>query len=416
MSLENTQRKKTAAPQVEKRLLLMGGQIHAAADLGSWCYGADGTLFHSTADHQEQLSVFLQIGSVLQAAQQDRDQRPHILEDPIGIHWISEWCTDIKLLLLLGPFLLKNVTTEALMKRLDGMPLTLQTKRQYLRVMESIPVMAHEQAEQYAALLHFTLYDEEFERDRIVLERTTAADERKVPQRAGNNDYARMAELESAMLEDLKSGSFDADVQRGKGYHGELQHFGLPDDLREAKDNLIIFCAMCARAVTEAGVSLDTAMLMENRYICRIERAQQLSDIEEILRSMYEEFLDHVKALQEDSGLSREIRRVREYISHHYAEPLELAKLAQQVGYSEYYLTRKFTRQTGEKLSDYILEIRISAAKRQLLTTQKDIQRISEELQFGSRSYFDRVFRNKVGVTPAQYRQRGIDRETQEEH
>ena len=68
MSLENTQRKKTAAPQVEKRLLLMGGQIHAAADLGSWCYGADGTLFHSTADHQEQLSVFLQIGSVLQAA------------------------------------------------------------------------------------------------------------------------------------------------------------------------------------------------------------------------------------------------------------------------------------------------------------------------------------------------------------
>ena len=123
-----------------------------------------------------------------------------------------------------------------------------------------------------------------------------------------------------------------------------------------------------------------------------------------------------MKALQEDAGLSREIRRVREYISHHYAEPLELAKLAQQVGYSEYYLTRKFTRQTGEKLSDYILEIRIGAAKRQLLTTQKDIQRISEELQFGSRSYFDRVFRNKVGVTPAQYRQRGINRETKEEH
>ena len=394
----------------------MAGQIHAAADLGSWCYGEGGNLFHSTADHQEQLGVFLQIGSVLQAAWQDKDQAPHILEDPMGIHWISEWCTDKGLLLLLGPFLLKNVTTEALMNRLGRMSLSLQTKRQYLGVMESIPVMAYEQAVQYAALLHFTLYDEEYERDQIALERNGTADERGETQQLVSNDYARMAELESAMLEDLKSGSYDADTQREKGYHGELQHFGLSDDLREAKDNLIIFCALCARAVVEAGVSLQTAKLLENRYMCRIERAEQIADIGEITRAMYGEFLDHVKVLQEDSGFSQEVCRVRDYIRHHYMEPLELSQLAKQVGYSEYYLTRKFARETGEKLSDYILEIRISAAKRQLLTTQKDIQRISEELQFGSRSYFDRAFRNKVGMTPAQYRQRGIDRETQEEH
>lgn len=394
----------------------MAGQIHAAADLGSWCYGANGMFFHSTADHQEQLRVFLQIGSVLQAAWQDKDQAPHILEDPMGIHWISEWCTDKGLLLLLGPFLLKNVTTEALMNRLGRMSLSLQTKRQYLGVMESIPVMSYEQAVQYGALLHFTLYDEEYERDLILLERTGTAEEEEETQQTAKNDYARMAEVESVMLDDLKSGSYDTDKQRMKGYQGELQHFGLSDNLREAKDNLIIFCALCARAVVEAGVSLQTAKLLENRYMCRIERAEQIADIGEITRAMYGEFLDHVKVLQEDSGLSQEVRRVRDYIRHHYMEPLELSQLTKQVGYSEYYLTRKFARETGEKLSDYILEIRISAAKRQLLTTQKDIQRISEELQFGSRSYFDRAFRNKVGMTPAQYRQRGIDCETQEEH
>jgi AraC-like DNA-binding protein len=44
-----------------------------------------------------------------------------------------------------------------------------------------------------------------------------------------------------------------------------------------------------------------------------------------------------------------------------------------------------------------------------LLTSRKDIQQISEELQFGSRSYFDRVFRQEVGISPRQFREtRGL--------
>ena len=77
------------------------------------------------------------------------------------------------------------------------------------------------------------------------------------------------------------------------------------------------------------------------------------------------------------------------------------------MGYSEYYLTRKFTRETGQKLSDYIRDVRIDLAKGLLLTTSKDIQTISEELQFGSRGYFDRCFTKATGMSPARFRESG---------
>lgn len=57
------------------------------------------------------------------------------------------------------------------------------------------------------------------------------------------------------------------------------------------------------------------------------------------------------------------------------------------------------------KLTDYIRSVRLDAAKVMLLTSEKDIQQISEELQFGSRSYFDRVFRQEIGLSPKQFRE-----------
>jgi AraC-like DNA-binding protein len=61
------------------------------------------------------------------------------------------------------------------------------------------------------------------------------------------------------------------------------------------------------------------------------------------------------------------------------------------------------------KMTDYIRAVRLNAARVMLLTSRKDIQQISEELQFGSRSYFDRVFRQEVGISPRQFREtRGL--------
>lgn len=59
----------------------------------------------------------------------------------------------------------------------------------------------------------------------------------------------------------------------------------------------------------------------------------------------------------------------------------------------------------GVRLLDYIKDSRVELAKIWLLTTQKSVQEISDQMYFGSRNYFTKVFREKVGVTPAAYRE-----------
>ena len=86
---------------------------------------------------------------------------------------------------------------------------------------------------------------------------------------------------------------------------------------------------------------------------------------------------------------------------------ITLEDLARHCGYAEYDLSRKFAKETGMKISDYIYSVRIDAAKLLLLTTSREIQEISDLLRFGNRSHFDRVFRQHVGVSPAKFREQG---------
>ena len=120
-----------------------------------------------------------------------------------------------------------------------------------------------------------------------------------------------------------------------------------------------------------------------------------------------------IRQTLEADGLSKAVRDARDYIRMNYTKGLSAEEIARHCGYTEYYLTRKFAKEMGMKLTDYIRSVRLDAARVMLLTSEKDIQQISEELQFGSRSYFDRVFRQEIGLSPKQFREtRGQGKET----
>lgn len=68
------------------------------------------------------------------------------------------------------------------------------------------------------------------------------------------------------------------------------------------------------------------------------------------------------------------------------------------------FCSRKFQKEMGTRLSEYIRDTRLEYAKIWLLSTEKTVQEISEQLQFCSRNYFSRVFREKEGVSPQEFR------------
>lgn len=86
-------------------------------------------------------------------------------------------------------------------------------------------------------------------------------------------------------------------------------------------------------------------------------------------------------------------------------ESLTLCHLAQNLGYSEYYISRKFTQVTGMRLRDYLRYRRLAFALKELRDTKRSILDIALDFGFSSHESFTRAFKQAYGITPIQYRQ-----------
>lgn len=83
---------------------------------------------------------------------------------------------------------------------------------------------------------------------------------------------------------------------------------------------------------------------------------------------------------------------------------LSLTTLANLCHVSPSYLSRLFTKETGENLSSYISRVKIERSKQLLETTEMTISQISSELGFSDDGYFIKIFKKQAGQTPLQYR------------
>ena len=101
---------------------------------------------------------------------------------------------------------------------------------------------------------------------------------------------------------------------------------------------------------------------------------------------------------------SEVITAVMTYINNHYREELSLEDVAQFAGFSRYYFSRSFKRQTGYSFKDYLCQKRLQVAMDLLIRTNRSMRDVAIESGFGSVATFNRVFREKKGCTPTQYR------------
>lgn len=79
------------------------------------------------------------------------------------------------------------------------------------------------------------------------------------------------------------------------------------------------------------------------------------------------------------------------------------------VGYS--WFRKIFKKYTGLAPGQYLIQLKIQTAKELLANPNKQIKEIAFELQFESPMYFTKLFKDKVGITPAQYREQVLNRQ-----
>ena len=108
----------------------------------------------------------------------------------------------------------------------------------------------------------------------------------------------------------------------------------------------------------------------------------------------------------------RKVHQVADYIAENYDNIESVSALADQFYMSKAYLCRIFREVTNFTISEYINLYRIAASKQFLMKEEMSMAEIANRLGYDSLTYFERVFKKQMTVTPLQYRKSIVSKET----
>ncbi len=100
----------------------------------------------------------------------------------------------------------------------------------------------------------------------------------------------------------------------------------------------------------------------------------------------------------------RKLQQLLSYVHGHYRESISLSELAKEMYVSTSSLSRFFRKKTNLYFSDYVNRVRLDYAVREMRGTNNNLTRISAECGFSSPSSFARLFRERYGISPNDYR------------
>ena len=96
-----------------------------------------------------------------------------------------------------------------------------------------------------------------------------------------------------------------------------------------------------------------------------------------------------------------EIDRAKNFIEENFTKNISIADIAREAGLSESYMGRVFKNETNQSILNYINDLRIDKSIELMKTTPKNVTQIHNEVGFSDSSYFSKVFKKRVGLSPS---------------
>jgi len=131
---------------------------------------------------------------------------------------------------------------------------------------------------------------------------------------------------------------------------------------------------------------------------------------EEELEELLAKFVTKLKRMknsapaEKDPGQSSLVRSAVSYIKMNLCKTINREAISQELHISGGRLSRIFNQEVGMSISEYITECRVERAMDLLAATNLTITEIGAQVGYNYPAYFTKAFRDKVGLTPHQYR------------
>jgi AraC-like DNA-binding protein/ligand-binding sensor protein len=216
---------------------------------------------------------------------------------------------------------------------------------------------------------------------------------------------------ERLLLSALRQG----DNQRGKKLLNEILAnlvFSNPDQFKYIQFRAIELVVLLSRSASGPGSAEEDILKTTNQYLLRIQEAQTIEELIDVLHIIVEYMADQFFSFQGVRHAAA-LRKAERYIRGNYTRKISLQEIANVSGLSAPYFSTIFREEMGENLSAYLNRLRVEKAGRLLTETDKSLSEISGSCGFEDQSWFSKIFKNYTGMSPGKYRGQGGGRITE---
>jgi AraC-like DNA-binding protein len=134
--------------------------------------------------------------------------------------------------------------------------------------------------------------------------------------------------------------------------------------------------------------------------------AEVMANCYEVLNCLLSSFEStaHAEKNDDEEMLDRRIREIAGYVQENYSEKIMLSNFAKKYFISDSHLSRLFRNAFGITFREYLINVRLEAAERELHKKNKSIIRVANDTGFSSLAAFNRSFKEKFGYTPSEFK------------
>lgn len=188
-------------------------------------------------------------------------------------------------------------------------------------------------------------------------------------------------------------------------------------DLEAIKPRLSELVVVISRAAVDAGADMNETDIMIKMFVDHIHEFQSIEELSVWITNLMQQLIAYTFNFDNVKHADVVYKAV-EYIKDNYRRKITLDEIAANTYVNKAYLSTLFKKETGSTISQYINEVRVEKSKLLLLEENLRIVEIASICGFEGQSYFTKVFRKIVGMTPKKYREeRGkkrfiVDKET----
>lgn len=392
---------------MEKRLRLeiLRELLSCVDNLCAWRYDKDMTLQSSNSRQAEFFDTLLSISLCKQQALEHcmQNDTPILLTSTIGLTWIAapEYEADeLYHVYVIGPVFTANASEKSILQMAQDMQISASLRTSFLEQIKMVPIVMISAFCRYGAMLHYCITGQKINAYDLLQAKGDGMVQRSgEPQSEKHGTWM----TEQLLLQMVEEGNLNYQtVLREQQVHGKVGTMA-ESPLRQSKDEIIIWIALCTRAAIRGGLEVETAFNFSDYYIQCVEGCRTVAEAYRYSNEMYDTFVHKVNRCK-NLNCSKAVLACIDYVQFHVQAKIDLDVMAQHLGYTAYYLTNKFKKETGTSLNNFINEQKVARAKLLLTTTDKSLTDISDELNFTSLSYFGAVFKKLTGTSPSAYR------------